>query len=258
MCANRCRFRFYGNLNDFLPTAQHSRWIDYAFDGTVAVKHPIESLGVPHPEVEQILADGTPVDFAHHLHSGEDVLVYPMGFATPAPNTPALRPPLNRPARFVLDTHLGRLAAYLRMLGFDAEYRNDYHDVALADISASAERVLLTRDRGLLKRKIVVYGYCIRHAKPRTQLVSVVKRYGLTADARPWRRCVRCNGLLQPVDKADILDRLEPKTRLYYDEFQHCISCGQIYWRGSHHERMRSFLTGVLAEVRLSSQADPT
>ena len=166
MCADCCRFRFYGNLNDFLPAAQRDGWIDYALDGTVAVKHPIEALGVPHPEVEQIVAGGKPVDFAYRLRSGENVHVYPMGYGVPDSSAPPLRPPLQPPLRFVLDTHLGRLAAYLRMLGFSAKYRNDYSDAALAGISQSEHRVLLTRDRGLLKRKIVEYGYCVRHAKP--------------------------------------------------------------------------------------------
>ena len=91
---------------------------------------------------------------------------------------------------------------------------------------------------------------------PRAQFVDVVTRYRLAPYAAPWQRCVRCNGLLAPADKADILDQLEPKTKLYYDEFQRCTSCGQIYWRGSHHERMSAFLAGVLAEAGLSNQAD--
>ncbi len=134
--------------------------------------------------------------------------------------------------RFVLDTHLGQLAVYLRMLGFDAVYSNDATDAVLAGISSAERRVLLTRDRGLLKRKIVEYGYCVRQTEPRAQLVCVLRRYDLAAAAQPWRRCVHCNGLLHPVDKAAILDRLEPKTKRYYDEFQQCEACGRSTGRG--------------------------
>jgi uncharacterized protein len=256
--ADRCRFRFFGDLNDFLPPAQRGRWIDYLLDGTVAVKHPIESLGVPHPEVEQILVNGGAVTFAHRLQDGELVRVFPQDCVLAVEDPAPLRPPLHHPIRFVLDTHLGRLAAYLRMLGLDAVYRNDYDDAALASIAHKERRVLLTRDRGLLKRKIVVYGYCIRQTKPRVQLIDVMVRYDLVQDVRPWRRCLRCNGLLEPVDKAEILHLLEPKTKRYYDEFWRCRSCGQVYWQGSHRDRMQNFISGVLEEVRRYSQPSDT
>ncbi|MFN2203626.1 MAG: Mut7-C RNAse domain-containing protein [Caldilineaceae bacterium] len=257
MCANCCRFRFYGNLNDFLPVEQRGQWIDYELDGTVAVKHPIESLGVPHPEVESIIVNGVFVGFGHHLARGEQIRVLPLSAAPQLPERLRLRPPLNRPPHFVVDTHLGRLAAYLRMLGFDTIYRNDFDDADLARIAHDQERVLLTRDRGLLKRKKVIYGFCVRHTDPRAQLVEVLRRYELESDAQPWRRCTHCNGLLVPVRKDDILDELEPKTKLYYREFERCDSCGQIYWKGSHHERMRAFLEEVFSEARVSEPASP-
>jgi hypothetical protein len=130
----------------------------------------------------------------------------------------------------------------LRLLGFDALYRNDYQDEELARIAAEEGRLLLSRDRGLLKRKLVTHGYCVREAEPRQQLISVLRRYRLAASMRPWQRCARCNGLLAPVAKATILEWLEPKTRLYYEDFQRCRDCGQIYWQGSHYERMQSFI----------------
>ncbi|MFN3335209.1 MAG: Mut7-C RNAse domain-containing protein, partial [Caldilinea sp.] len=147
------------------------------------------------------------------------------------------------------DTHLGQLAAYLRILGFDTLYRNNYDDAQLAEITAKEQRVLLTRDRGLLKRKIVVYGYCVREVDPRRQVVSVLRRYRLGACVKPWQRCTHCNGLVRAVDKADVIDRLEPKTKRYYDEFQQCTTCGQVYWRGSHFEQMTAFVDSVLAQV---------
>ena len=242
-------FRFAGELNDFLPAGLRGRPMACSLDGTVAVKHPIESFGVPHPEVELILVNGRAVDFGYWLQEGDQVWVYPQDLAPRDVQLVALRPPLPRPVRFVLDTHLGQLAMYLRMLGFDTVYRNDSVDVDLAAISHEEQRVLLTRDRGLLKRKIVEHGYCVRVSESRAQLVHALRRYDLTDEAQPWRRCLRCNGLLRPVDKAAVLECLEPKTKLYYDDFRQCEACGQVYWQGSHHERMQAFVEGVLAEA---------
>jgi uncharacterized protein with PIN domain len=250
-------FRFHGDLNDFLPKVQRHSAIAYPLDGAdgapVAVKHPIESLGVPHPEVEQIVvhnaAGAASVDFAYYLQPGDGVDVYPLGcvVATPAPLP--LRPPLPRPARFILDTHLGQLAAYLRLFGFDTLYRNDYDDATLAELAAAEDRVLLSRDRGLLKRKRVVYGHCVRAHTPATQIVDILRRYRLQDGFRLWQRCLRCNGMLAPVPKAAVLDRLEPKTKRYYDEFQQCAGCGQVYWHGSHSDRMARFVAEVLAAL---------
>lgn len=242
-------FVFYGDLNDFLPNAQHHRPIRYVLDDAPAVKHPIEALGVPHPEVEQIVVNGQSVDFAYRLQTGDQVQVYPLDALPDAPPLLPLRPPLPRPIRFVLDTHLGRLASYLRLFGFDALYRNDYDDATLAQLAAAQGRVLLTRDRGLLKRKQVLYGHCVRSHTPADQLVGILRRYRLRDEIRLWQRCPNCNGVLVPVAKAAVLDQLEPKTKRYYDDFQQCSNCGQVYWQGSHFERMQGFIAGVLAAV---------
>jgi uncharacterized protein with PIN domain len=240
-------FRFHGDLSDFLPPALRGQAIPYPLDGTVAVKHPIEALGVPHPEVAAITANGRSVDFTYWLLPGDVVEVYGQDAVLPD-GAIALRPPLPRPVRFVLDTHLGRLATYLRILGCDTLYSNAADDEELARIAHAEARVLLTRDLGLLKRKAVIYGHWVRAFRPRDQLVAVVRRYDLWGELQPWRRCPHCNGSLAPVDKAEILERLEPKTRLYYDEFLRCAACGQVYWQGSHHARLQAFIDGVLAE----------
>jgi hypothetical protein len=151
--------------------------------------------------------------------------------------------------RFVLDNHLGRLAVYLRMLGFDALYRNDYQDEELARVSSEERRILLTRDVRLLMRNQVRHGYWVRSKIPRQQLLEIVKRYNLVEMVTPFLRCMRCNGVLMPVSKEMVLDRLEPLTRLYYDDFRICAECDQVYWRGSHYERMQIFLEQVLAEA---------
>lgn len=233
-------FRFHGELNDFLPPDQQGQTIPVPLNGAAAVKHPIESLGVPHPEVEAILANQQAVDFAYRLQAGDQIEVYPLNAKPAAASAVCLRPPLLAPMRFVLDTHLGQLATYFRLLGFDTLYRNDYADAELAQISSEETRLLLTRDRGLLKRKLVVYGHCVRSSEPRQQLIDVLRRYGLKDQVRVWQRCPLCNGELAAVAKAEILDQLELKTKLYYADFQRCCQCGQVYWQGSHYATCRA------------------
>lgn len=254
---SQVEFRFYAELNDFLPDAKRQSTIVYELNGPVAVKHPIEALGVPHTEVELILANGQSVDFSYLLQGGDRISVYPAFQSIDAAPLQKLRSPLPSPPSFVLDSHLGQLMTYLRLLGFDALYHNDYDDEELARLACREERVLLTRDRRLLMRKIVVYGYCIRTKDSRQQLRDVLHRFQLYDQIRPWRRCLRCNGPLRPVAKEAILDRLEPKTKKYYDEFHICEQCQQIYWKGSHYEPLRTFVEFVTQgdELRVAHDA---
>ncbi|HEX2913274.1 MAG TPA: Mut7-C RNAse domain-containing protein [Chloroflexia bacterium] len=236
---------FYGALNDHLSFKRQNTDFSHNFDGRVSVKDMIESLGVPHTEVEAITVNGKAVDFSYLVADSDRVEVY--GINTPAPvEAVPLRPPLPEEICFVLDTHLGQLAAYLRMLGFDTLYRNDYPDEELAEISSLENRILLTRDRGLLKRSLVTYGYYVRETNPKRQVVEILGRYHLADRIEPLRRCIRCNGSLKPVSKAAILDRLDPKTRELFDEFSLCTICDQLYWKGSHYESMRRFINELL------------
>ncbi|MCI0393773.1 MAG: Mut7-C ubiquitin/RNAse domain-containing protein [Chloroflexi bacterium] len=241
-------FRFYAGLNDFLEVNRRQKSIAYPLNGLVAIKHPIEALGVPHTEVEVILANGTAVDFAYPVRSGDRISVYPAFATIDVSSLPPLRPPLPYPPHFVVDNHLGQLATYLRLLGFDARYRNDYQDDELAEVAWQEERVLLTRDRRLLMRKVVTYGYCLRSRDPREQLRAVLRRFRLFPAIQPWRRCLRCNGRLEPVAKASILDRLEPLTRMHYDKFHLCQDCQQIYWKGSHYRPLQEFIEQIQRE----------
>ncbi|HET6725761.1 MAG TPA: Mut7-C RNAse domain-containing protein [Gammaproteobacteria bacterium] len=238
-------FRFYAELNDFLPPERRQHAFTYVFERRAAIKDVVEALGVPHTEIDLILVDGEPVGFDHILGNGECVSVYPVFEAFDIAPLARLRPRPLRTPRFVLDAHLGTLARYLRLLGFDTLYRNDYGDAELAAISADDHRILLTRDRGLLKRRIVTHGMFVRDDKPRVQLADIVSRLNLHRLMEPFSRCARCNGVLEPVDKAEIVDRLEPKTRLYYERFLQCTDCGQIYWKGSHFARMQKLIEEV-------------
>lgn len=238
-------FRFYGPLNDFLPRRRRQRALRHAFPARASVKDRIEALGVPHPEVALILVDGRPVGFDYLLQGGERVSVYPRFYSLEPPGPP-LRPPLPGPPTFVLDGHLGQLATYLRMLGFDAEYHNHAEDAVLAR-SAAGGRVLLTRDRGLLKRGEVVYGYYVRQTEPRLQLVEVVEHFDLAPQARPFTRCLTCNTPLQPATPQQVADRVPPAVLEEYDEFVRCPNCEGVFWAGSHYDRMRRLVDEALA-----------
>jgi uncharacterized protein len=237
--------RFYAVLNDFLPPERRGQATAFSFEVSGSVKDMIEALGVPHTEVDVILANGESVDFSYRVRDGDYISVYPAFESINTTSLKHLRPTPPSKKRFILDTHLGRLAAYLRMLGFDALYRNDYLDDQLAQISAEEARILLTRDQGLLKRNIVMYGYWVRTTLPREQVVEVVSYFDLVPLMVPFQRCVHCNNLLQPVSKDRILHRLLPETRQFHNEFYICPACDRIYWKGSHYRRMLNFIEKI-------------
>ena len=244
------RIRFYAELNDFLVPSRRQRPIKYQFDTPPAVKDTIESLGVPHPEVDLILVNGRSVGFDYLLTNSDYVSVYPRFNSLDVKTFSQVCPPPLNEHRFVLDVHLGQLARYLRMFGFDALYHEKFLDPELATISSEQQRILLTRDRGLLKRSIIIYGYCLRTTQPRQQLIEVLQRFNLTSAIKAFRRCLRCNGYLEPVAKETITHRLQPETAHWYDEYRQCQQCGQIYWKGSHFQRMEQFISGVVNELQ--------
>lgn len=241
-------FRFYGELNDFVPHDKRQQPLTTTFNPPETVKHLIEAAGVPHPEVEIILVNGQSVDFAYLVQPDDRVAVYPMFETIDVSPLLQLRPFPPHPPRFILDCHLGQLAMYLRLCGFDTLYRNDYDDEELAEVAGAENRVLLTRDRRLLMRKLVTYGYWMRSKDPRQQLTAVLHRYHLLDKISSYSRCLKCNGRLHPIAKEAILDRLEPKTRLYYDEFHICQECEQIYWKGSHYQSLQELIAQIKAD----------
>lgn len=229
------RFEFPPELSALLRHSLRGGEFVYEFNGPQTAKHLIEALGIPHTEVGALTVNGESRGLGYLVQDGDHLQAFACQY-DPA-NRGRLTPP-----RFILDGHLGRLTAYLRILGLDCLYRNDYSDPALVAISMAEGRILLTRDRRLLMHKAIQDGCLIRSLDPKTQLREVVQRYNLSQWIRPFRRCLRCNHELQPVEKQAILERLLPLTRLYFDEFQICPNCQQIYWKGSHYERMRQLV----------------
>mgnify|MGYP000996667345 CR=1 FL=1 len=242
--------RFYGELNDFLPAAQRGRMLVHRFDVSPSIKDAIESAGVPHPEVGLIVANREPVDFSYSLQRGDYVSVYPAFHSIDLGPMPRLRESLPPPPDFVLDVHLGRLAAYLRLLGFDARYRNDFADPELASISATEQRVLLTRDRGLLKRNEVVHGYWVRHTEPRRQLLETLRRFDLSPHVNLFTRCLICNTPLIRAEKEAVAARVPPRAAEHFTDFHVCPNCERVYWKGSHYRRMLSLVGRTLREAR--------
>ena len=239
-------FRFHGELNFFLPPERNDVNFVHQFKKRPSIKDTIESLGVPHPEVYCIEVNGENVDFSYILQDGDKVEVYPISARTYREINLIVRPPEPQEKCFVLDVHLGKLASSLRMLGFDTLYRNDYDDEELAEISAAENRILLTRDTGLLMRGIVIYGYYVRSTDREEQLKEAMERFELFPNVKPFKRCIRCNGLLEAVAKEAIIEKLPEQTKQNINEFHQCQNCAQIYWRGAHYERMQEFIDGVM------------
>lgn len=246
----RVSIRFYAELNDFLPPERRGAAFDHFFSGQPAVKDLIESLGVPHTEVDLILVNGESAEFSHKVRGGDRISVYPVFEAIDISPLLRVRPAPLREVCFVIDTHLGKLASYLRMMGFDALYSNSFSDDTLARISAGERRILLTQDKGLLKRSKVTHGYYVRASNPQLQLVEVLRRFDLFEMIQPFQRCMRCNEVLEPVSKEEVIERLPEKVRKHYHEFWLCRSCRRVYWKGSHYERMRGFIEQVRLRQR--------
>lgn len=234
--------RCYAELNEFLPPAIRYQNFAWRFDVSPAVKALVEGLGIPHTEVDLILINGEPAGFAHPVRDGDRVAVYPMFEAIDITPVARLRPAPLRVTRFVLDVHLGRLAAYLRLAGFDTVYGPDFADAELARISRDERRILLTRDKGLLMRNAVTHGYLVRSSASRAQLKEVLERFDLHGAVKPFRRCLRCNQELQALDRNAAAGRVPPAIWRRFVAFQECPGCGRVFWTGGHHQHMLELL----------------
>ncbi|HEY5790311.1 MAG TPA: Mut7-C RNAse domain-containing protein [Gammaproteobacteria bacterium] len=247
---HQAEFRFYAELNDFLPAAARQRPLPYRFRGTPAIKDPIEALGVPHPEVELILANGVPVGFDYRLADADRIAVYPVFEAFDV--TPLLRlreRPLRRTA-FVVDVNLGRLARHLRLLGFDASYRNDLDDAEIVRRAVGERRIVLTRDRKLLCDGALTHGYWVRSSAPAEQLDEVLWRFDLAAACHPFTRCLVCNGELREADAAEVATAVPADVRATQERYRACPGCQRVYWRGSHHARLQQLVERSLERAR--------
>jgi uncharacterized protein with PIN domain/sulfur carrier protein ThiS len=228
------RFDFALDLQSLLKRDLRGQPVEMGFKGPQSVKHLIESLGIPHTEIGALSVNGKNIGLDYIVQNGDRIEVQPVASEE-----------LMEEPHFVLDGHLGRLASHLRMLGLDCLYNNGYEDDELVHISVEEERILLTRDRLLLMHKIITQGYLLRSLDSTEQLYEVVQRYRLEKWVRPFQRCMNCNHPLEPVEKETVLKKLEPLTKKYYHEFKLCPACDQVYWKGSHYERMLELIEKV-------------
>ncbi len=235
-------FRFYEELNDFLPLKWKKISFPFSFTGTPSIKNTVEAIGVPHAEIDLILVNGESVDFEFLLKGNENISVYPVFETFDIEPLTHLRAKPLRKTRFVVDVNLGKLARKLRLLGFDTLYRNDLEDDEIAEISVQEKRIILTRDKGVLKHAKVTHGYWLRSDNPKIQLKEVVRKFQLQNQFHPFSRCSNCNGRLCPIEKRELKKRIPEDTIQIFDSFWECEGCANIYWQGSHFDRINKWL----------------
>ena len=251
MTGKMLTFRFYEELNDFLDRDKRKKSFEHGFTGNPAIKDIIESIGVPHPEIDLIIVDGKSVGFEYQPAGGEYVSVYPVFESLDITPLLRLRPrPLRQP-RFIVDVNLGRLSRWLRLCGFDTVYRNNFLDQEIAEQAVRDKRIILTRDQQLLKIKKVTHGYWVRHTLPEKQIREVLVRMDLLSWLAPFSRCMDCNGPIISVKKTEVENSVPEKTRKYYNEFYQCRECQKIYWPGSHYQSMTKKLNLIKHDLLL-------
>ena len=239
-------FRIYEELNDFLPAEQRKVSFRSPFFGTPSVKDVIQAIGVPHTAVDLVLVDGRSVGFGHRLRGGERVAVYPVFERLDISPVVRLRPRPLRETRFIADSHLGKLARHLRMLGFDTAYDRGRNDTALIDLSLQQKRIILTRSVEALKNSRVTHGYWLRHHEALEQLREVMRALDLFSQVQPFTRCMDCNGHIENTDKAGVKGQIDPEIFQRFEEFSQCRGCGKIYWHGTHYERMLRLIRSIV------------
>lgn len=237
----KAKFLFIGSLNDFLNYKQKEKPLEVSFSGNPGIKDIIESLGVPHVEIQLIRVNSIPVDFSYHIKNADKVEISPFSSGV----VPSEK---NRPS-FILDVHLGKLARYLRMMGFDSIYRNNFSDPELVTLSCKENRILLTRDIGILKYGCLRYGYWVRSTVALEQAKEIASHYNLCSSVLPFSLCMECNSSLLKVSKSQIEEQIPPLTRKYYDSFSQCVNCQKIYWQGSHYNRMNNLLKQICPQL---------
>ena len=239
------RLHFHSDLDFFVHSTRRPGLIERRLTEKTSIKDIIESCGVPHPEVDMIRVAGQMVGFDHTIAQDADIEVFPVGNRETIPTEKHLQ--ASQARAFVADGHLGKLTRSLRLLGFDVAYEQKANDRQLLGVMTRENRALLTRDRRLLMHSVVQHGYYPRSQNADEQTIEVVRRFNLVNSVAPFTRCLRCNAQLQDAAKADVLEKLEPLTKIYYNQFRCCPGCGQVYWAGSHFSKLEQWLQKIRA-----------
>ncbi|MCX7797204.1 MAG: Mut7-C ubiquitin/RNAse domain-containing protein [Melioribacter sp.] len=238
-------FRFYEELNDFLPECKRKKQFTHFFTGQPSVKDMIESLGVPHTEVDLILVNGKSVNFSYKVKDKDIISVYPEFESIDISSIQKLRPkPLRKP-KFICDVHLGKLARNMRMLGYDVFYNNSLKDNEIVEISKKEKRTILTRDLGILKRSDVTRGYFVRENNPKKQIIEVIIRFDLLNLMKPLTLCLECGSKLKKIAKEKIINIVPEKVKQTQNNFFICTNCNQLFWEGTHFKKMNEFIKTI-------------
>jgi len=240
------QLNFHGDLEFFVQSRTSGRRIERGLSEKTSVKDVIEACGVPHPEVDLILINDQAVDFDYLITDKVVIEIYPVKSGCTKFKQKCLQ--LASTSRFVLDGHLGKLARDLRLLGFDVAYDPEAEDRELLLVMERENRALLTRDRRLLMHRVVKTGYFPRSQKAEQQTIEVIRRFDLLGSITPFTRCLRCNAPLRKIPKAEVMETLEPLTKIYYEKFRRCTGCGQVYWAGSHFSKLQKRLEKIRAD----------
>lgn len=243
-------FRFYEELNDFLPEEKRKVSFQHSFTGRSSIKDMIESLGVPHTEIDMILVNGNSVDFSYIVEGGDSISVYPVFESIDISNAQHLRNKPLREPKFIADVHLGSLVKYMRMLGFDVLYRNNFSNKEIIDISLKDNRTILTKNRGLLKNNKITHCYWVRNEGTEEQVKEIISRFDLKDNISEFLRCLECNNILVPAEKDKIEERIPPKVKQWHNEFWYCTQCDKIYWKGTHYEKMAKFIVRLRNDLQ--------
>jgi len=236
---------FHHDLQELLKKNQAGQIVKYALTRRASLKDIIESLGIPHTEVAQIFLKNKELDFCFIPVGGEEIDIFAFSDKRSAFSSTLLRPQPSSPLKFMVDVNVQKIARNLRLIGIDTTMVPDLHLVEIGEVAAREHRILITRNRELLKCNSVIHGNLVRSENHGIQLQEVLKRYRLKSQIRPFARCIACNGDLHSISKNAIFDRLEPLTQKYFNTFKLCNNCGKIYWQGSHHKQLCQFVDKV-------------
>ncbi len=237
--------RFYEELNDFLPQEKRKIRFEHKFIGQPSIKDLIESLGVPHTEIDLILVNGKSVNFSYIVQDKDEVSVYPIFESLDITDIQHLRENPLREPKFIVDCHLGSLAKYMRIFGLDTFYKNDLKEKEIINISINERRTILTKNKNLLKRNEVTHAYWIRNENVDAQIKEVINRFNLLNEIKDFSRCLICNSILKPIEKEKVINRIPLKVNEWQNEFYYCEHCDKIYWKGNHYKKMKEKIKGL-------------
>jgi len=243
--------RFYEELNAFIPQDLRKKRFTHTLKVHTSAKDLIESFNVPHTQVNMILVNSEQADFCHIIKDQDDVSVFPYFHRFDIDGITKITHPKPYIIRFITDNHLGKLVLDLRMLGFDTHFNKSITQSELVSCANHQERIVLTKNRNILKRKDLKYGYYIYEDNADEQLAEVILQYDLFDEVNPFSRCLVCNSLMEPINKKLVLDRLPPKVKQKHTTFTYCPTCDKIYWKGTHYKKMKQRIEDILTAKTL-------